>query len=273
MQSGLHMSFVFSLAVLMLVPHSFRGQEARAGAGAQKSAPMAGDALPSFEVATVRPSDPNDPNAAKGWSFESEGHRITCKGATILNIVQVMYGVQSAQIVGGPDWMKRDRFDISGVPDLPGDPDTAQIQAMYRRLLAERFSLKLHHEMRVMPVYALTVAKGGPFLKVADPSEAVNTGNLGDSSQRTLRFTNMSMREFAKNMDVFADRPVVDNTLLPGRYDFTLKWTFEVSAEGRPGAPPSLFEAMKEQLGLRMDAAKGPSEVIVIDQVEKPSEN
>jgi len=144
---------------------------------------------------------------------------------------------------------------------------------MHKKLLAERFHLALHREMREMPIYAITVAKGGPHLKVAGANEEINTGNSGDGHQRTLRFTSMPMPEFAHTLDIYEDRPVVDHTGLSGRYDFTLSWTYDISVEGAPGAPPSLFTAIKEQLGLRMDAVKGQAEVFVIDHVERPSEN
>jgi uncharacterized protein (TIGR03435 family) len=231
---------------------------------------MAADASPSFLVAAIKPSDPD---ATGGWSFESEGHSIECKRATVLDIMAVAYGVQTKQIVDGPAWLSKDRYDISGVPDVPGVPNVAQLRGMYQKLLAERFHLTLHREMREMPVYALTVAKGGPHLKVAGPDEKLNTGNSGDGGQRTLRFTNMPMSEFAHNIEIYEDRPVVDQTALPGRYDFTLTWTYDISAESAPGAPPSLFTAIKEQLGLRLDAAKSPAEVVAIDHVERPSEN
>jgi uncharacterized protein (TIGR03435 family) len=144
---------------------------------------------------------------------------------------------------------------------------------MYQKLLADRFHLIFHREVRDIPIYALTVAKGGPILKVADPSEDLNTGNSGSGGQRTLKFTNMSMPDFVLNMNLYEDRPVIDQTSLSGRYDFTLKWTFDVSSENEPDAPPSLFTAIKEQLGLRVDAVKAPAEVLVIDHVERPSAN
>ncbi|QMV19956.1 TIGR03435 family protein [Granulicella sp. 5B5] len=236
----------------------------------EKDPPMAADATPSFLVAAIRPSDPD---AAGGWSFESEGHHIKCVRATVMDILAVAYGVQTRQIVGEPAWLSKDRYDVSGVPDVPGVPNVTQLRGMYQKLLAERFHMVLHREMREMPVYALTVAKGGPHLKVAGPDETMNAGNSGDGSQRTLRFTNMSMKDLADNLDFYEDRPVIDQTDLPGRYDFTLKWAYDISAESGPGAPPSLFTAIKEQLGLRLDAVKGPAEVVVIDHVERPSEN
>jgi uncharacterized protein (TIGR03435 family) len=117
------------------------------------------------------------------------------------------------------------------------------------------------------------VAKGGPLLKIADPNEELNTGSSGGGGQRTLRFSNMSMPNLALNLNLYEDRPVIDKTALSGRYDFTLKWTDDVSKEDEPNAPPSIFTAIREQLGLRMDAVKGPAEVLVIDQLERPSAN
>ncbi len=261
------------MAMLVFSSQPLMAQTPGPVTGIQKETSMAADASPGFEVATIRPSDPNDPRASLGWSFESEGHRIECKQTTLLNLIAVTYGLQPRQIVGGPTWLDKDRYDISGVPDVPGVPSAPQVREMYKKLLAERFHLVLHRETREMPIYVVTIAKGEPLLKPANSGAPVNTSNSGDSTQRTLRFTNMSMKEFANNMDIYEDRPVVDQTGLSGRYDFTLKWTYELSAEGQPGAPPSLFTAMREQLGLKMDAVKGPAEVIFIDHLEKPREN
>jgi len=231
---------------------------------------MARDASPNFLVATIRPSDPD---STGGWGFPTEGHHISCVNATVATIMSVAYGVHIKQIVGGPEWLSKDRYDINGIPDVAGVPDLKQMREMYQKLLADRFHLTFHREQREMPIYAITVTKGGPILKVADPNEDLNTGNSGTGGQRTLKFTNMSMANFALNMNFYEDRPVVDQTALPGRYDFTLKWTYDVSRENDPGAPPSLYTAIKEQLGLRMDAVKGPAEVLVIDKAERPSEN
>lgn len=238
----------------------------------QKEQPMAADAKPAFEVATIRLSDPNDPRAANGWSFESEGHRLQCRQATVLDIVSVMYGIKPQQIVGGPDWLSKTHYDITGIPDTPGVPNSSQVREMYKKLLADRFHLALHRDTRDMSIYAVTVAEGGPHLKPAGPEERTNAGNSGDRSQRVVRFTGMSMQDFARNLTLFEDRPVVDKTGLTGRYDFTLRWTYALSGEEQPDAPPSLFTAMKEQLGLQMNAAKGSAEVIVIDHLERPSD-
>jgi uncharacterized protein (TIGR03435 family) len=240
-------------------------------AAIEKEPRMAVDAHPSFLVAVIKPSDPN--TTRQGWSFESEGHHINCYNATLIDILSVAYAVQVKQIVGGAEWLSKDRFDISGVPDVAGEPNVVQLQEMYQKLLTDRFGLKLHRDTRQMPIYALTISKGGPLLKVADPNETFNAGNSGGTGQRTLKCINMSMRDLVLNLNLYEDRPVVDQTSLAGRYDFTLKWTYDMSTENEAGAPPSLFTAIKEQLGLRLDAVKGPADVLVIDHAERPSAN
>jgi len=231
---------------------------------------MSRDASPGFLVATIKPSDPD---STSGWAFPAKGHHISCVNATVATIMSVAYGVHDKQIVGAPEWLSKARFDINGIPDMGGVPSLKQMQEMYQKLLADRFHLTFHREVREIPIYAITVAKGGPTLKVADPNEPLNAGNSGSGGERTLKFTNMSMSDFALNMNLYEDRPVIDQTSLPGRYDFTLKWTYDISRETDPGAPPSLFTAIEEQLGLKMEAVKGPADVYVIDHVEYPSEN
>jgi uncharacterized protein (TIGR03435 family) len=254
----------------LLVVQMVTAQVPEAKVTVETEAPMARDASPDFLVATIKPSDPD---STSGWGFPTEGHHISCVNANVATIMLVAYGVHVKQIVGGPEWFSKDRYDINGIPDMAGVPDLKQIREMYQKLITDRFHLVFHREVRDIPIYALTVSKAGPILKVADPNESLNTGNSGGGGQRTLKFTNMSMPDFALNMNLYEDRPVIDQTSLRGRYDFTLKWTYDISRESEAGAPPSLFTAIKEQLGLRMDAVKGPAEVFVIDHVERPSEN
>jgi len=237
----------------------------------EKEPMMAPDAQPGFLVATIKPSDPSLDR--HGWSCESEGHHIACVNITLDDILSSAYGIHVKQIVGAPEWFSKDKYDINGVPDAPGVPNNKQVQSMYQKLLAERFHLVFHHETREIPIYAVTVAKGGPLLTPADPKETTNTGNSGSGGQRILKFRNMSMPDFALNMNFYEDRPVIDQTALPGRYDFTLKWTYDVAHDSDPDAAPSLSTAMKEQLGLKFDAVKGPAPVFVVDHVERPSEN
>jgi uncharacterized protein (TIGR03435 family) len=235
----------------------------------EKEQPMAKDASPGFLVATIKPSSATDTNGG----FPTKGHHISSYNVTVDNLLSVAYAIHVKQIVNAPEWLSRDHYDVDGIPDVPGVPSLLQMREMYQKLLADRFHMVFHRETRDLPIYAITVAKGGQILKLADPGETLNTGSSGSGGQRILKFRSMPMSAFALNMNFYVDRPVIDQTSLPANYDFTLKWTYDDSRLADPDAAPSLFTAIKEQLGLEMKAIKGPAEVIVIDHIEKPSEN
>jgi uncharacterized protein (TIGR03435 family) len=248
-----------------------------------KIPPMAANADPSFEVATIKPSKPGQ--QGKGFGFR--GRQFTTFNTNLNDLIAFAYGLHAKQIVGAPDWFGTDLYDIAGVPDVPGQPSLKQSGIMVQKLLTDRFQLKFHHEKKVLSVYTITVAHGGPKMKQS--AAGPNDGNafyfrgLGD-----LVVRNMTMAEFATWMQSgVMDRPVVDQTGLTDRYDFTLKWTPDESqfaqfrgsnvkmpaATNDPNAPPGLYTAIQEQIGLKMEATKAPDDVIVIDHVEKPSPN
>ena len=227
------------------------------------------NASSAFEVATIRRSDPN--SARNG--FPTDGRHVACFGTTVKIILSVAYGIHVKQIVNGPDWISKDAYDVNGISDRPGEPSLAQMQQMYRKLLADRFHLVVHREVRDLPIYAVRIVRGGPHLSLAKPGEDLSTSNRQNGGQRTLKFINMPMSAFALNMNFYMERPVVDQTSLDGAYDFTLAWTFDDSKPASGDAAPSLFTALKEQLGLRFEAVTGAAEVFVIDRIERPSEN
>jgi uncharacterized protein (TIGR03435 family) len=146
---------------------------------------------------------------------------------------------------------------------------------MYQKLLADRFNLKLHREKRGLSVYAITVAKNGPKLakSLGDPKGLPDQTGNWNGALNGIRFTNNSMGDFALMMDYLLDKPVVDQTGLAGKFDFFLRWTSEEAQVSDPNAPPGLFTAIQEQLGLKLEPVKAPADVLVIDQVEKPSAN
>ncbi len=245
-----------------------------AGWGAAEGQPaphMAADARPSFEVATIKLSDPT----SKQQRIGSDGNRMQLRGQTLTSMVMFAYGVHKNQILEGPGWRSEDRYDVDGIADAEGEPSLKQMQEMLTKLLVERFGLTFHHERREMVHYALAVEKGGPKMvkSTSDPeAQPDQTGN-GDGKQMMMKFTNNSMDDFALGMLYFLDRPVVNETGLPGRFDFVLRWTpDEWKVEDGSGAPV-LFTALREELGLKLTGAKGPVDVMVIDHVERPSAN
>jgi len=236
------------------------------------TAAMAKDADPDWEVATVRPGDPN----GQHQGFHLEGRQIFIERQTVEAMLELGYNVHLKQIVGAPDWIGTERWDVKGVPDVAGQPSMKQYLGMVRKVLMERFGLQTHTEKRELPVYAITVAKsGGKLVKSAgDPNGLMDEEDRGEAGQRTLKLTNVSLGEFAEVMKFFLDRPVVDLTGLPGKYDLRLKWTFDEDKAPTDGsAAPSMFTAVQEQLGLKLEPVKAPADVLVIDHMEKPSAN
>lgn len=246
--------------------------------------PMAADANPNFEVATIKPSDPT--RRGKGFGFRGTHFRTI--NTNMNDLIAFAYGLHTKQIIGAPDWFGTELFDIDGVPDTPGQPSLHQMELMVQKLLADRCELKFHHEQKELSVYAVRLASSGPKMTktTAGPNDPQGFGfrGLGD-----LVVRNMNMSEFASWMQSgVMDKPVVDQTGLKDKYDFTLKWTPDDSqfaqfrtavtpapkpAGDNPDAPPSLYTAVQEQLGLKIEATKAPDDVIVIDHVEKPSAN
>jgi uncharacterized protein (TIGR03435 family) len=231
---------------------------------------MAVDADPGWEVATIRPSDPDD----KNQSFDVRGRHIVIENQPVEMMLLVGYGVQKSQIVGAPEWVRTERFTVDGVPDVDGEPTLEQFQSLVRKLLAERFAMKLHHEQREMPVYALTVAKGGTKMarSTGDPNGHPRE-NGGGGNIRSFKFTNTSMPDLALLLLVEVDRPVVDHTGVQGRYDFQLKFSKDDANTTDPNAPPRIFTAIQEQVGLKLEPTRAPADVLVIDKIERPSAN
>ena len=232
--------------------------------------PMAADAHPSFEVATIKPSDPN----SNRQGFDAVGDRYTIHGQTITSLMMFAYSIDKHQVVDAPDWARTDRFDIEGTTDTPGEPNLHQQQEMLQKLLADRFQLKFHHEKRELPVYFIQIAKGGPKLKPpANPDAEADQDASGHGTETTVTITTATMADFILGMQFFFDRPLVDQTGIPGRHDFTLRYTYDEAHATDPNAPPGLFTAIQEQLGLKLNAVKAPIDVFVIDHIERPSAN
>jgi uncharacterized protein (TIGR03435 family) len=243
---------------------------------------MAPDAPMVFEVATIRPSNPDRP---QGKLMTIKGRQFITINTTLNDLIAVAYGLHAQQVVGGPSWMESEKFDIIAQPEAQGTPSLPQIAKMMQTLLTDRFKLTFHRDTKEISVYAITVAPGGPKLTKNDSNPNGLPGLLF-RGLGVLPGTNATIADLAGVMQLAVlDRPVVDKTGLQGRWDFTLRWTpdetqfvnmgirIPAGANTDPNAPPGLFTAFPEQLGLKLDSARAPTEVIVIDRVDKPSEN
>lgn len=233
--------------------------------------PMAADAHPSFAVAVIKPHDP----VSNRQGFDATGDRFTIRNQSVASLMQFAYAIHLRQIVRAPEWAAHDRWDIEGTTDTLGEPSLRQQQEMLQKLLADRFQLHFTREKRELPVYAIQVAKGGSKLTpaanlTAEPDQDAE----GHGTEMTLIFTTVAMSDFALGMQFFVtDRPVVDQTGLTGRYDIRLRYTYDEVHVTDPNAPPGLFTAFQEQLGLKLEPLKAPIDVFVIDHVEKPTPN
>jgi uncharacterized protein (TIGR03435 family) len=231
---------------------------------------MPADARPSFAVASIKLHDPN----VSGQQFNTSGDRVTIRNQTVASMLSFAHGIHSHQIVDAPDWIFHERYDVEGKTDTEGEPSLRQFQEMVQTLLGDRFQVKFHRDKRELSVYAIQLAKGGSKLKLsadrkADPDWKANS----QGTEMTQTYTNASISDFVLGMQSFLDRPLVDQTGLTSRYDFTLRYTYDEARATDPNAPPGLFTAIQEQLGLKLQPVKAPVDVLVIDHVERPSEN
>jgi uncharacterized protein (TIGR03435 family) len=234
-------------------------------AGAQTT----GDAL--VEVAVVRPH----PSAVMHNNFSFVKDRFELEDQPLSKMIAFAYSVNPKQIVGAAGWVSESRWDMSGKTNLTADATLLQEQQLVRQLLVERFGLKFHQEKREMSAYALQVLKAQPKLvAAADPAAQPLEWTEGRETWRTENYRSNTMGDFLVIKQLFMDRPLVDQTRLSGRYDFKLTYSFgDAPSAEADDAPPPMFTAIKEQLGLRFEPVKTPVDVMVIDQIEKPTAN
>ncbi len=220
---------------------------------------------PAFEVASIKPN-----RAGGGMSGirVTEG-RVTMENVSLKKVTLWAYGVPDDReyALAGPDWLTSERFDVQA--SFPAGARPEQVRPMMQALLAERFKLALHKETRQLPIYALVVAKGGPKIHAVEDGSAKTTGRPGH-----FEATKVTMQHFADLVGRFLGQQVVNETDLAGVFDFTLEWSPEEMKPGAESAGASLFTALQEQLGLKLEGRKGPVEVLVVDHIEKaPTEN
>ncbi|ADW69268.1 TIGR03435 family protein [Granulicella tundricola] len=234
------------------------------------SGQMPKSAHPTFDIVTIKPSDPDSHRQGIGY----HGRQVDATGQTLKSLMMFAYGVHGKQIVDEPAWVSSVKFNIVGVADIPGEPSLPQMQEMYRKLFTDRFGLQLRHGKRELSYYAITIAKGGTKVLKAKDGDDASPDQTGEGhGYMEMRFTANLMSDFALGMNYFADRPIVDETGLQGRYDFTLKWTPDTATPTESSPVPGLFTAMQEQLGLKLEPKKGMVDVLAIEKVQQPSAN
>lgn len=252
----------------------------------------------TFDVASVKPNRSADP----GGSFSARpGGRLEVRNNTLRNMVRNAYQLQDFQIVGGPDWLRNDRFDVTANAPTQ-NPTMQEFMAMAQALLADRFKLVVHRETRDVPIYALALARSDGRLgarltrsttdcaalaavaRRGGPPPAPNPNVRPSCGTRSLPGRilagGVTMADLARNLSIFAGRPTVDQTRLAGAFDLELEFTPDqlppdsTLPAGNPRPPldgGSLFTAVQEQLGLKLESQRGPVEVLVIDSAQQPS--
>jgi bla regulator protein blaR1 len=291
-------SIAVALPVLFGLLH---GTQSRAASSAQSTDEQA----LVYEVASIKP-DKSGTNMVR-LMYSPDGLRAT--NCPLQMLIHSAYQVEDNQISGAPAWLTSEKYDIEakmdsavaeGLKKLSDEERRTARQKMLQALLAERFNLAIHRETKELSIYALVTAKNGPKLKEAKPGDTYPNGIKGPDGIARAGFMRMGRGELTgQGLPISAlvglltqqlGRTVVDKTGLTAKYDFTLKWTPEDSEggslRGPGGAPPqsdsapaadtsapSIFTSLQEQLGLKLESQKGPVEILVIDHVEKPSEN
>ena len=260
-----------------------------------------------YDAAVVKPSKGPAPGGKIGVWAVPDG--FSAWFITPQQIISFAYGIESFRISGGPSWFSSERFDIEAKMDaatadalgkLSKDQRTRAQQQMLQALLVDRLQLTVHRETKELTSYTLVIAKGGPKLQEAKPGDTYPNGGsypdgnhmgagtiMGGQLDGYLRAQAVSVARLAQILTQMLGHPVSDQTGLKGVYDFKLQFTPDERLQPPPGAPPnarlpppppdsnapSLFDALQEQLGLKLESEKGPVEVIVIDHVERPSAN
>jgi uncharacterized protein (TIGR03435 family) len=223
---------------------------------------------PAFEVASIRISQRDD-----GQDIDSDQGLFRAHNVTARRLMALAYTLDMSAIVGGPKWLDSDRYDINAkIPAELAGQRPSRVPEMIESLLAERFQILIHREQRQMPGYALVVDKKGSKLQ---SSKTPEKGSDTHSNGRHLTATNLTMERFAQRLSREVMGVVVDRTGLKGGFDFELDWTPEkVALAAGPDAAdaaPSIFVALPEQLGLRLESTKVPVSAVIVDRAEKPT--
>jgi uncharacterized protein (TIGR03435 family) len=263
-------------------------------------------AEPSFEVSSVK-RDTSDSNPIRLGGPDVS--RFTATNVTAKTLIDFAYDLHDFNLSGGPSWIDSEKFDVDGkvedllaehLRSLPQDQQQGEIRRMLQSLLADRFKLAIHHETKELPIFALVIAKGGSKLRAVAPSDPQSSAPFPDfpkpgapalapgqlmisvftGGNASIAGKSVTVPKLAKILEVQFGRHVDDRTGLQGSYDVMLRYTMDASLGGfkyvgpeDPSGGTSIFTAIQEQLGLKLESAKGPVDTIVIDHIEEPTPN
>jgi uncharacterized protein (TIGR03435 family) len=239
----------------------------------------------SFEVATIKPSTPGDRTK---FATMQGGHEFAVRNYRVKDLIAFAYNLPPRLVFGGPSWADIDAYNILAATPGEARPNRDEQMAMMRTLLADRFKLAFHTERKEFAVYALTVAKGGiKFNESTKSDEQPLAATIFPAEKAFVPARKVTMGQFASMLQRgVLDRPVVDKTNLTAFYDFDLEWAYDdtqftgtqftgnlPAIASEHATKPDLFAALQQQLGLRLESSRDRIDVIVIDSVERPSQN
>jgi uncharacterized protein (TIGR03435 family) len=263
----------FLLLALNSVPVSVSSAYARTAALVRAEAASPYTAAPVFEVASIRP---HQGPLRVVMGFTVSGPRLTLEGYNLRAIVMEAFNVRNYQVSFAGDEDENLNYDIAAIAEGNDSPTRDQFRQMLQALLAERFKLRFHRGTKEMRVYVLVVGEKGPKFKQSAPDAITSRHVVVNGRNQGVLLTKAGMDSLANDMDnmLFVDRPVIDKTGLTGTYDLKLEATpeFRITNNPQPG-DLSAFDAVQEQLGLKLESQKANIEVLVIEHIERPSEN
>jgi uncharacterized protein (TIGR03435 family) len=245
------------------------------------------EAKPVFEVASIKMVRAT---GGSGHSSENSDTGLLHGSMTLKSYIVAAYNVKTYQVTGGPNWIDDSTYDVvaklemAGLPKLPANltpnqraaAEEDRLHTALQGLLAERFQLKVHHESKDMPAYALIVVKGGFKLKEVPETAGCGTSSKGNGTSINFTATCVDMTRFASYLARVTKQPVSDETHLQGSYSFSLEYTpddLKASVSTDQPALPSLFTVLQQKLGLKLEQKKVPVDILVVDSAERPSEN
>jgi uncharacterized protein (TIGR03435 family) len=225
-----------------------------------------------FEVASIRPHQSAGDEPSNRQILP--GGRFVATATTARTLIRIAFGTDDNRMSGAPGWIDNETFDINATTaDHAEVTSPQQFQQLILSLLEDRFQLKFHREQKEAPIYWLELDKPGrlgPAVKPSNPDSKPNMSTSRNGTRAVMRASKMSMADVAAALRRQAGRPVEDHTDLKGDFDFEIEWAPEETPDS---IDPSLFTVLKEQLGLKLQSAKGSIETIVIDQISQPSAN